>query len=205
MTSTEKFEQVDNSFEKLMQQHGSKIKSHALRLTRNPEDAEDLYQETSIKIFMNMDKLMNEATFYSWALRIMQRTFLDKKRYDSRRPETTSFDELNAQFGSEIDFEDKKVDIESEVMLGMVKEMNSRQIRGMIKSLNPVYSSTLALNTYGTADSLDIANTVDEGLNYQEVAAVTNTTQRAVASRLQRAKEALRRVAEANAYVPIEE
>jgi RNA polymerase sigma-70 factor (ECF subfamily) len=188
-----------------MQQHGGKIKSHAMRLTRNTEDAEDLYQDTSIKIFMNMDKLTNESTFYSWALRIMQRTFLDKKRYDSCRPETTSFDELNAQFGSEIDFEDKKVDIESEVMLGMVKEMNSRQIRGMIKSLNPVYSATLALNTYGTVDSLDIANTVDEGLNYQEVAAVTNTTQSAVATRLQRAKEALRRVAAANSYVPIEE
>ena len=54
MTSLEQFELTDSSFDRLMNLHGTRLKQHAVRLTRNRDNAEDLYQETAIKIFLNI-------------------------------------------------------------------------------------------------------------------------------------------------------
>ena len=204
MTSIEKFEKFDEQYERLMKEYSKKLRSHALRLTRNQTDAEDLYQDTALKIYMNMEKMTDEQKFGNWALRVMQRLHLDKIRYNKRRPQTTSFDELNAYMGCEVDFEDKKVDIESEVMLGMVKEMSSNQVRAAMKSLAPTYSSSLALNTYGTPDSFDLVNSVDDGLMLNEVASVQNIEYGTVKSRLHRARVALRNVLEESSFSPEE-
>jgi RNA polymerase sigma-70 factor (ECF subfamily) len=204
MTSIEKFEQLDERYERLMKEYSKKLRSHSLRLTRNQTDAEDLYQDTALKIYMNMEKMTDEQKFGNWALRVMQRLHLDKIRYNKRRPQTTSFDELNAFMGCEVDFEDKKVDVESEVMLGMVNEMNSRQVRAMMNSLSPAYSSSLALNTYGTTSSLDLVNSLDDGLNYGEVASAQNIEYGTVKSRLHRARAAMKSVMLENSFSPEE-
>lgn len=194
MTSIEKFELVEEKYERLMKLHGDRLKAHSKRLTRNTTDAEDLYQDTALKIYMNMEKMTDENKFVSWSMRVMQNIFLDKKRYDSRRPQTTSFDELTAHFGCEIDFVDPKVDVESEVMLEMVQSMPARQLRGMIASLSPVYSNAVSLNTYGTDSSLDLMNS-SEGLNYKSIAERTKTEVGTVRSRLFRAREMLKKMA----------
>ena len=194
MTAIEKFELADSTYERLMQQHHAKLKSHAMRLTRNRADSEDLYQDTCIKIFMNMDKMKDARTFCNWGMRIMQRLYLDKKRYDARRPQTTSFDELNAHFGCEVEFEDKKTNIEAEVMLDMVQNLKSHQVRSMISSLTPEYSSALSMATYGTPNSMDILGSGD-ALSYQEIAKISNSQVGTVRSRLHRARKALELVA----------
>lgn len=201
MTAIEKFELTDSTYERLMQQHQVKLKSHAMRLTRNRADAEDLYQDTCIKIFMNMDKINEERTFCNWAMRIMQRLYLDKKRFDARRPQTTSFDELNAHFGCEVDFEDKKTNVEAEVMLDMVQNLKSRQVRAMISSLAPEYSTALSMATYGTPNSMDILNSKD-ALSYQEIAQVSSLPVGTVRSRLYRARLALEAAAKKMDSIP---
>lgn len=191
MTTTEKFEKNNSSFEKLMNIYKNCLKRHALRLTKNHEQAEDLYQETSIKIFLNLNKLVDEKIFINWAMRIMHNIFLDNKRYNSRRPITTSFEELNEIVGNEVEFEDKSIDIESEYMLKMINEMNSRQIRSMITQLSPTLSETISLSTYGTKDAMDIENSMPDGLDYKSVGKLANIDLGTVRSRLHRAKENL--------------
>lgn len=195
MTSLEQFELTDSSFDKLMNLHGTRLKQHAVRLTRNRDNAEDLYQETAIKIFLNIGKLTDEKLFVNWALKIMQRAFLDKKRYDARRPETTSFEELSEYAGHEVEFEDKKVDVESELMLKTIREMNSHQIRNMIATLNPQQRETISLATYSTSNPLDVANLQADGLDYKSISAVMNTDTGVVRSRIHRAKASLKSMA----------
>ncbi|RUP38891.1 MAG: RNA polymerase sigma factor [Acinetobacter sp.] len=200
MTLLEKFELTDSSFERLMNLHGSRLKQHAVRLTRNRDNAEDLYQEASIKIFMNLNKLADEKLFCNWAMRIMQRVFLDRKRHDSRRPVTTSFEDLSEHAGHEIDFEDKKVDIESEVMLKTVQDMTSQQIRNMIAKLNPQQAETLSLATYATSNPFDIINSQEDGLSYDAIANISNIDKGTVRSRIHRAKASLKSLANSKEF-----
>ena len=195
MTSVERFGMLDQRFERLMKDSRSKLYKFAVGFTRNKTDAEDLLQETLIKVYMNLEKLDNEGRFMSWAVQIMRRVYLDKRRYDNRRPQTTSFDEINTHFGCEIDYADPKVDIESEVMLDMVQGMKSRQIRAMMSTLEPAYRETLSLNTYSNANPLDIAGSGADGMDYTAIALSTNTAEGTVKSRISRAKRALAAVA----------
>lgn len=192
MTSLVQFELTDSSFDKLMNLHKTRLKQHAVRLTRNSDNAEDLYQETAIKIFLNINKLTDEKLFVNWAMRIMQRVFLDNKRYNARRPETTSFEELSESVGHEVEFEDKKVDIESELMLKTINEMNSHQIRNMIATLNPHQREAISLATYSTSNPFDIANFQVDGLDYKSISVAMNTDTGTVRSRIHRAKASLK-------------
>ena len=191
---------ADSSFDRLMNLHGPRLKQHSIRLTRNRDNAEDLYQEASIKIFMNLDKLTDEKLFCNWAMRIMQRVFLDRKRYEARRPITASFEDLNEHNGFEVDFEDKRVDIESEVMLKTVNEMNSRQIRNMIATLNPQQAETLSLATYSTSSPFDLTNSQPDGLSYDAISKITNTDAGTVRSRIHRAKASLKSLANSKEF-----
>jgi len=195
----EKFELTDASFERLWNQNEKRLKNHAKCLTHNHDSADDLLQDTAIKIYMNMDKMTDEKKFCNWGMRIMKNIFLDKKRYDSRRPVTTSFDDLNMQAGCEVDFEDINVDIESDVTLAIVKEMNSRQLRGLISTLSSEYCATISLNTYGNANPLDMAN-FSSPLDYNSIAELQNTGVNNVRSRIHRAKKSLLSAARTSDY-----
>lgn len=202
MTSVENFNFLDSYFERLMNQYDKKIRLHALKLTKNYTDAEDLYQDTALRIYVNMDKMTDESKFYNWVLRIMHNIFLDIKRKESRRPKTTSFEDVNLQNDCEVEYHDKNVDIESEVMLETVKKLTSLQMRNMISELNPIYSEALALNTYATSNPLDFANSTDDGMGYAEVASNINTNTGTVRSRLNRAKTLLKASIENHNYSP---
>jgi RNA polymerase sigma-70 factor (ECF subfamily) len=52
----------------------------ALRLTRNPADAEDLVSNTVVKAWTNLDKLADRQAFQKWLFRIMTNTFISDRR-----------------------------------------------------------------------------------------------------------------------------
>ena len=188
MTSIEKFELVDSTYERLMRLHSEKLKKKALKLMPNKTDADDLYQDTAIKLYMNMHKMTSEQTFLSWAMRVMERIFLDYKR--KKKWQITLFEDLNLAQGNEVEFVDPNVDVESEVMLKMVEKLNSHQLRNMISTLTPELSSYLSLNTYGTSNPLDYENS-SEGLHYLELAKLTGIKPETMRPKLFRARQAL--------------
>lgn len=58
---------------------------NALRLTRNPADAEDLVSETVVKAWAGLDQLQDRKSFPKWILRILANTFISncrRKGYD---------------------------------------------------------------------------------------------------------------------------
>jgi RNA polymerase sigma-70 factor, ECF subfamily len=52
----------------------------ALRLTRNPADAEDLVSETVMKAWANLGQLADRQSFQKWLFRIMANTFISDRR-----------------------------------------------------------------------------------------------------------------------------
>ena len=54
--------------------------SVALRYTKNRNDADDLVQETSLKVYRNYQKYNPEYDFKSWTVAIMENTFISNIR-----------------------------------------------------------------------------------------------------------------------------
>ena len=67
----------------------------AMRLTRNPQDAEDLIQETYLKAYNNFGSFKQGTNLKAWLYRIMTNTYINSYRKAKRRPTESSADELS--------------------------------------------------------------------------------------------------------------
>ncbi|MGH8727353.1 MAG: sigma-70 family RNA polymerase sigma factor [Burkholderiales bacterium] len=65
----------------------------ALRLTRNPDDAQDLVAETVAKAWARFDSLHDRQCFRAWIFRILTNTFISDWRKQASSPEQPAADE----------------------------------------------------------------------------------------------------------------
>jgi RNA polymerase sigma-70 factor (ECF subfamily) len=66
----------------------------ALRMTRNPADAEDLVQETYLKAYRAWHTFQQGTNLKAWLYRILTNTFINSYRSKKRRPELSELDEV---------------------------------------------------------------------------------------------------------------
>jgi len=66
--------------------------SGALRMTRNPSDAEDLVQETYLKAYRAYGRFEAGTNLKAWMYRILTNTFINSYRKKQRRPTESEFD-----------------------------------------------------------------------------------------------------------------
>ncbi|WP_017577529.1 sigma-70 family RNA polymerase sigma factor [Nocardiopsis kunsanensis] len=66
----------------------------ALRMTRNPADAEDLVQETFTKAFANFHQFRAGTNLRAWLYRILTNTFINGYRKKQREPRQETTDEI---------------------------------------------------------------------------------------------------------------
>jgi RNA polymerase sigma-70 factor (ECF subfamily) len=66
----------------------------ALRMTRNPADAEDLVQETFIRAFAAFHQFTEGTNLKAWLYRILTNTFINGYRKKQRQPQQSSTDNI---------------------------------------------------------------------------------------------------------------
>ena len=89
-----------DAFEDLVRAHEKTVYNLALRMTGNPEDAEDMAQEAFLKAYRSLPDFRGESKFSVWLYRIVSNVCLDHLRRQSRRPAvslTTEDEEGEAQ------------------------------------------------------------------------------------------------------------
>jgi len=59
------------AFRQIMSKYGERIMGLAFHFTKNYQDAEDLYQETFIKVYKNIQTFRFESEFFTWVYRIL--------------------------------------------------------------------------------------------------------------------------------------
>jgi len=72
----------------------SSLYSAALRMTRNPSDAEDLVQETYLRAYRGFGGFQAGTNLKAWLYRILTNTYINMYRAKKRRPEETELDEV---------------------------------------------------------------------------------------------------------------
>ena len=67
--------------------------SAALRMTRNPSDAEDLLQETYLRAYRGFGGFQQDTNLKAWLYRILTNTYINQYRAKKRRFDETELDE----------------------------------------------------------------------------------------------------------------
>lgn len=72
----------------LFQRHRASLYGYALRMTRQPETADDVFQETFLRVHRSRGTWSaHQGSFRSWLFRICTNTIRDRARASARRPE----------------------------------------------------------------------------------------------------------------------
>jgi RNA polymerase sigma-70 factor (ECF subfamily) len=155
------------SWDELVRQHADRVYRLAYRLSGNQHDAEDLTQETFIRVFRSVQNYQ-PGTFEGWLHRITTNLFLDMVRRRSRiRMEALpeDYDRVPAD-------EPNPEQIYHDSHLGA-------DLQAALDSLPPEFRAAVVL--------CDI-----EGLSYEEIGATLGVKLGTVRSRIHRGRQALR-------------
>ena len=115
-----------NSLEILIHRHKSRVFSYILLIVKNKELAEDIFQETFIKVIRSLKrgKYIENGKFVSWVLRISHNLVIDHFRKEKLKGtisnDSSSIDIFNSQKFSENTIEDQLI---SKQILNDVKEL----------------------------------------------------------------------------------
>jgi len=82
------------SFERLAAAHLHPLYSMAVRLTRQPQEAEDLVQETLLRAYRFFDKFERGTNFKAWVFKILKNAFINRYRKAQKEPDTVDFDAI---------------------------------------------------------------------------------------------------------------
>ncbi|MBA9007483.1 MULTISPECIES: sigma-70 family RNA polymerase sigma factor [Thermomonospora] len=92
--TTETVEQRQERFQRDVLPFLDQLYSAALRMTRNPADAEDLVQETFAKAFASFHQFKEGTNLKAWLYRILTNTFINNYRKRQRQPQQSATEEI---------------------------------------------------------------------------------------------------------------
>jgi RNA polymerase sigma-70 factor (ECF subfamily) len=78
------------AFERLVRHHDHAVLRLAFNLLRSHEDARDVYQETFMRVYRNLDSFRFDCSFSTWLYRIVSNLCLDQLRKRKVRKEESA-------------------------------------------------------------------------------------------------------------------
>lgn len=161
-------------FERMMSQSYRQAFNMAYRLTGNATDAEDLLQETFLRAFRFFHRYDENLPFTSWLYRIMTNVHIDIVRKKSRL-KTVSLENSGPDSSRTWEIADLEADADMSVMESTLEE----PLQLGLRSMNAEFRLAVVL--------ADV-----EGMSYEEIAEIMNTSIGTVRSRIHRGRKQLR-------------
>jgi len=158
---------VKTRFNRIYEEQRDSVYAYLLYMTKDPETAEDLSQDTFLKIYLNLVRFRGDCSEKTWVLKIARNTFLSYAK--KKRPILLEEQEwANLQPAPCIDPEES-------ILLREHEEI----IRSVLLALREDDRSILLLRDY-------------EGLPYQEIGQIMGLSESAVKLRIFRARKRYR-------------
>ncbi len=161
-------------------EHMSSLYNAALRMTRNPSDAEDLVQETYLKAYRGFGGFQEGTNLKAWLYRILTNTFINNYRSKKRRPEETELDDLENLYlyrrlgGAQSSTAGRSAEDE------VLDRITESEVKDAIEALPEQFRMAVLLS--------DV-----EGFSYKEIAEILDIPIGTVMSRLHRGRRALQK------------
>ncbi len=158
----------------------SSLYTAALRMTRNPADAEDLVQETYLKAYRGFGGFEEGTNIKAWLYRILTNTYINTYRAKKRRPDEQDLEEVE--------------DLYLYRRLGGLEAVNlSRSAEDEL--LDTITDSTVkeALESLPEQFRLAVLLADVEGFSYKEIAEIVDVPIGTVMSRLHRGRRGLQK------------
>ncbi len=167
------------AFEQLISNYQTKIYHIAFHMLSNEQDAEDAAQDAIIKAYRYLGSFKEESGFYTWVYRITHNICLDMIRKRRRSVLHTAELIKKDQDGQETELQivDEKPQPEEQIMTQQVQV----EMQHAISELKENYRIVIIMR--------DI-----QGMSYDDIAAVLDISAGTVKSRLNRARENLRKI-----------
>ena len=152
----------------------------AMKMTRNPQDAQDLVQETFAKAFAGFAGFTEGTNLKAWLYRILTNTYINAYRAKQRRPEETDLDEVEDLYlyrrigGLEAARTGRSAEDE------LMDTFSEAEVKAAIEDLPEAFRMAVLL--------ADV-----EGFSYKEIAEILDIPIGTVMSRLHRGRKALQK------------
>ncbi|HEY7659055.1 MAG TPA: sigma-70 family RNA polymerase sigma factor [Actinomycetota bacterium] len=149
----------------------------ALRMTRNPQDAEDVVQETYLRAYRGFAGFREGTNLRAWMYRILTNTFINSYRKRQREPATVPDDDIEDWYlydrlGASV----AEPSAENEVL----EQIPDEDVQRALESLPDGFRMAVLL--------ADV-----EGFSYKEIAEILDIPIGTVMSRLHRGRKALQK------------
>ena len=167
-------------FADLAMPYMSALYAAALRMTRNPTDAEDLVQETYLRAYRGFGGFREGTNLKAWLYKILTNTFINSYRAKKRRPDEVDLDDSEDFFlyrrlgGLESVAADRTP--EAEVLESIPDEM----VKEALEALPEQFRMAVLL--------ADV-----EGFSYKEIAEILDVPIGTVMSRIHRGRKQLQK------------
>jgi RNA polymerase sigma-70 factor (ECF subfamily) len=157
-----------DAFRELFDRYKDKVYSIALRYSGDPVVAQDIAQDTFLKLFAGIGAFRGQASFDSWLYRLVVNACFDEKRKTRRlTPLVDGFLDFFAAPGAS-------------ALDEVLKAEMSAHVRSVVETLPPDQRMVIVLR-------------YTEGLSYEEIAAILGCPAGTIASRLSRIHKVLER------------
>ncbi len=173
LTRDEKQKQKD--FDEEIIPHMDALYNFALRLTTDPNDAEDLVQDTIVKAYRFFSSYEKGTNAKAWMFRILKNSFINNYRKTSKKPSQVDYDEVSSYYESIRAERTETSDLESL----MFREMMDDDLSHALKRLPEDFRTVVLL--------CDV-----DGYTYEEIANMLDVPIGTIRSRLHRGRNLLK-------------
>ncbi len=167
----------NEAFDALLKRHQVRVYNYILRVVKNEDVANDIFQETFVKAIMTIKqgRYTESGKFLAWISRIAHNLIIDYYRQEKS-------ENLQSADLSDVDILNRKELCEDTIEDVLIQEQILKDVKYLIQELPPLQREVLNMRYY-------------QNLSFKEIAEITNVSINTALGRMRYAILNLRRIA----------